>query len=197
MVGNTEVGIEMKFKAAQYPVVVSPVAVPELNQVSIDKCACGVCAYVCVCMYVCVHASLDAHARACTCPHLHVCHWQFMILRGHMHTMAHTCAYARRRAPRQTDFVAHTCMHSCVARIVAHAYTLVLLQLEVTAKGVEIGASVTLTSMLKYFKHLMATRPAHETSACAAVVNQLRWGGVRSCCTYLNALGCACMCLPV
>ncbi|KAF5838823.1 molybdopterin binding aldehyde oxidase/xanthine dehydrogenase [Dunaliella salina] len=79
VVGNTEVGIEMKFKAAQYPVVVSPAAVPELNQ------------------------------------------------------------------------------------------------LEATDKGVEIGAAVTLTNLMKYFKHLIATRPAHETSSCCAVVNQLRW----------------------
>jgi len=79
VVGNTEVGIEMKFKAMQYPVVVSPVAVPELNQ------------------------------------------------------------------------------------------------LETTEKGVEIGAAVTLTNLMKYFKHLIATRPAHETSSCCAVVNQLRW----------------------
>jgi xanthine dehydrogenase/oxidase len=40
VVGNTEVGIEMKFKAANYPVVVSPAAVPELNQARVYMCVC-------------------------------------------------------------------------------------------------------------------------------------------------------------
>jgi len=48
------------------------------------------------------------------------------------------------------------------------------MQLATTETGVEIGAAVTLTNMMVFFRHLMATRPAHETSGCAAVVNQLR-----------------------
>jgi xanthine dehydrogenase/oxidase len=41
--GNTEVGIEMKFKDAGYKVLVAPQAVPELNQVrgvSGARCSC-------------------------------------------------------------------------------------------------------------------------------------------------------------
>lgn len=34
VVGNTEVGIEMKFKAAAYPVLIGTTHVPELNQAS-------------------------------------------------------------------------------------------------------------------------------------------------------------------
>ena len=33
MVGNTEVGIEMKFKDARYPVLIGATHVPELNKV--------------------------------------------------------------------------------------------------------------------------------------------------------------------
>jgi hypothetical protein len=47
-------------------------------------------------------------------------------------------------------------------------------QIEATVKGVEIGAAVTLTNMMKFMKHQINTRPTHETSGCAAVVNQLR-----------------------
>ena len=34
VVGNTEVGIEMKFKAASYPVLIGTTHVPELNEAS-------------------------------------------------------------------------------------------------------------------------------------------------------------------
>lgn len=37
------------------------------------------------------------------------------------------------------------------------------------------GASVTLTALHHTFKGLIASRPAHQTSTFAAVVNQLRW----------------------
>lgn len=36
VVGNSEVQIEYKFKHMRYPVLVSPVLVPELNKVSLD-----------------------------------------------------------------------------------------------------------------------------------------------------------------
>lgn len=35
--GNTEVGIEMRFKAASYPVLISPSHIPELNQVTVAE----------------------------------------------------------------------------------------------------------------------------------------------------------------
>ncbi|GIL49662.1 hypothetical protein Vafri_5944 [Volvox africanus] len=79
VVGNTEVGIEMKFKNANYPVIIAPTHVKEMNQIT------------------------------------------------------------------------------------------------VTETGVEIGAAVTLTRMMKAFKGLIATRPRHQVSALEAVVNQLRW----------------------
>ncbi|EFJ45339.1 hypothetical protein VOLCADRAFT_63971 [Volvox carteri f. nagariensis] len=79
VVGNTEVGIEMKFKNAKYPVIIAPTHVKEMNQIT------------------------------------------------------------------------------------------------VTETGVEIGAAVTLTRMMKAFKGLIASRPRHEVSAMEAVVNQLRW----------------------
>lgn len=37
VVGNTEVGIEMKFKAAAYPVLIGTTHVPELNQAGINS----------------------------------------------------------------------------------------------------------------------------------------------------------------
>lgn len=33
VVGNTEVGIEMKFKNANYPVIIAPTHIKEMNQV--------------------------------------------------------------------------------------------------------------------------------------------------------------------
>jgi xanthine dehydrogenase iron-sulfur cluster and FAD-binding subunit A len=39
VVGNTEVGIEMKFKAASYPVLISTTHVPELNKVGSARLA--------------------------------------------------------------------------------------------------------------------------------------------------------------
>lgn len=36
VVGNTEVGIEMKFKNAGYPVLVGTTHVPELNQIEVS-----------------------------------------------------------------------------------------------------------------------------------------------------------------
>ena len=36
MVGNTEVGIEMKFKDARYPVLIGATHVPELNKVRLS-----------------------------------------------------------------------------------------------------------------------------------------------------------------
>jgi xanthine dehydrogenase/oxidase len=47
-------------------------------------------------------------------------------------------------------------------------------QLAVTEAGVEIGGAVTLTRMMRFFKGLIASRPAYETSGLRAVVNQLR-----------------------
>ncbi|KAG2484282.1 hypothetical protein HYH03_016926 [Edaphochlamys debaryana] len=79
VVGNTEVGIEMKFKNMQYPVIIAPTHVKEMNAIT------------------------------------------------------------------------------------------------VTEEGVEIGAAVTLTRMLRAFKGLIASRPRHEVSGMEAVVNQLRW----------------------
>lgn len=49
-------------------------------------------------------------------------------------------------------------------------------QIKVTESGVEVGAAVTLSRMMRAFKELMASRPRHETSTLEAVVNQLRWG---------------------
>lgn len=40
VVGNTEVGIEMKFKHAQYPHLVGTTHVPELNQMEVRLHAC-------------------------------------------------------------------------------------------------------------------------------------------------------------
>eukprot|EP00887_Chlorella_sp_A99_P006651 scaffold3.g6651.t1 len=79
VVGNTEVGIEMKFKDAKYPVLVGATHVPELNAV----------------------AANDA--------------------------------------------------------------------------GVTLGASVTLSRVMKTFRRLIASLPRHQTSTLRAVVEQLRW----------------------
>eukprot|EP00873_Tetraselmis_striata_P035166 jgi/Tetstr1/455430/TSEL_042261.t1 len=79
IVGNTEVGIEMKFKAMKYPVLVGTTHVPELNEVAFSE------------------------------------------------------------------------------------------------DGVTFGASTTLSNLMDTCKHLIATRPAHQTSTCHAIINQLHW----------------------
>jgi xanthine dehydrogenase iron-sulfur cluster and FAD-binding subunit A len=49
VVGNTEVGIEMKFKDARYPVLIGATHVPELNKVrrrerqGMPRQGCGLC----------------------------------------------------------------------------------------------------------------------------------------------------------
>lgn len=44
VVGNTEVGIELKFKHAGYPVLVGTTHVPELNTIEVSRAsACGLC----------------------------------------------------------------------------------------------------------------------------------------------------------
>lgn len=43
VVGNTEVGIEMKFKDMKYPVIIAPTHVPELNQVGAERVLGGCC----------------------------------------------------------------------------------------------------------------------------------------------------------
>eukprot|EP00967_Tisochrysis_lutea_P097371 scaffold142983_cov22-Tisochrysis_lutea.AAC.3 len=73
VVGNTEVGIEMKFKAMQYPVVVSPVAVPELNQSKALQCPVGVVSSaailnlnkVCEDVKLCVRMQRCVEVRSC------------------------------------------------------------------------------------------------------------------------------------
>ncbi|XP_057849574.2 xanthine dehydrogenase 1 isoform X2 [Cryptomeria japonica] len=47
--------------------------------------------------------------------------------------------------------------------------------LRVKDSGLEIGASVTLTELLDTLKHCVAERDEHETSACSAFLEQLRW----------------------
>ena len=42
VVGNTEVGIEMKFKDARYPVLVGVTHVPELNNIEVSALPCTV-----------------------------------------------------------------------------------------------------------------------------------------------------------
>ncbi len=49
------------------------------------------------------------------------------------------------------------------------------MQIKVTDSGVEVGAAVTLSRMMRAFRELMASRPRHQTSTLEAVVNQLRW----------------------
>ena len=39
VVGNTEVGIEMKFKDARYPVLVAVTHIPELNSMQVRYCS--------------------------------------------------------------------------------------------------------------------------------------------------------------
>ena len=51
-------------------------------------------------------------------------------------------------------------------------------QISVTPEGVEVGAAVTLTRLMRFLKDQIAARPAHETETFCAVVNQLRSGGV-------------------
>ena len=51
VVGNTEVGIEMKFKDARYPVLVAVTHVPELNHIEVRHTR-----------------ALSAYSQACTCP---------------------------------------------------------------------------------------------------------------------------------
>ncbi|XP_022753579.1 xanthine dehydrogenase 1-like isoform X2 [Durio zibethinus] len=47
--------------------------------------------------------------------------------------------------------------------------------LNVKEDGIEIGAAVRLTELLNLFREVVTQRPAHETSACKAFIEQLKW----------------------
>lgn len=47
--------------------------------------------------------------------------------------------------------------------------------LNVKEDGIEIGAAVRLTELLNLFREVVTQRPAHETSACKAFAEQLKW----------------------
>ncbi|GMI97444.1 xanthine dehydrogenase 1, XANTHINE DEHYDROGENASE 1 [Hibiscus trionum] len=47
--------------------------------------------------------------------------------------------------------------------------------LNVKDDGIEIGAAVRLTELLNLFREVVTQRPAHETSACKAFIEQLKW----------------------
>ncbi|XP_062098916.1 xanthine dehydrogenase 1-like [Humulus lupulus] len=49
--------------------------------------------------------------------------------------------------------------------------------LNVTDSGIEIGAAVRLSELMKVFRKVIAKRAAHETSSCKAFVEQLKWFG--------------------
>ncbi|CAG7859685.1 unnamed protein product [Brassica rapa] len=45
----------------------------------------------------------------------------------------------------------------------------------VNDSGVEIGSALRLSELLRLFKNVVKERPAHETSACKAFIEQLKW----------------------
>ncbi|KAJ4876611.1 Xanthine dehydrogenase 1 [Raphanus sativus] len=45
----------------------------------------------------------------------------------------------------------------------------------VSDSGVEIGSALRLSELLRLFKKVVKERPAHETSACKAFIEQLKW----------------------
>lgn len=47
--------------------------------------------------------------------------------------------------------------------------------LNVKDDGLEIGAAVRLTELLKTFRTVVTERPAHETSSCKAFIEQIKW----------------------
>ncbi|XP_021278029.1 xanthine dehydrogenase 1-like isoform X1 [Herrania umbratica] len=47
--------------------------------------------------------------------------------------------------------------------------------LNVKEDGIEIGAAVRLTELLNLLREVVTQRPAHETSACKAFIEQLKW----------------------
>lgn len=47
--------------------------------------------------------------------------------------------------------------------------------LNVKDDGLEIGAAVRLTELLKMFRKVVTERPAHETSSCKAFIEQIKW----------------------
>lgn len=47
-------------------------------------------------------------------------------------------------------------------------------QISITAEGIEVGAAVTLTRLMKFLKKEIEARPSYETEVFKAVVNQLR-----------------------
>ncbi|CAH2076757.1 unnamed protein product [Thlaspi arvense] len=48
-------------------------------------------------------------------------------------------------------------------------------ELNVNDNGVEVGASLRLSELLSVFRRVVKERPAHETSACKAFIEQLKW----------------------
>ncbi|KAF8112241.1 hypothetical protein N665_0065s0026 [Sinapis alba] len=47
--------------------------------------------------------------------------------------------------------------------------------LNVDGTGVEFGSALRLSELLKFFRKIVKERPAHETSACNAFIEQLKW----------------------
>ena len=58
--------------------------------------------------------------------------------------------------------------------IIAPTHVPEMNQISITAKGVEVGAAVTLTRLMKFLKNEIEARPSYETEVFKAVVNQLR-----------------------
>ncbi|CAI9106449.1 OLC1v1005608C2 [Oldenlandia corymbosa var. corymbosa] len=59
--------------------------------------------------------------------------------------------------------------------LISVAHVPELNQLNVKDEGLEIGAAVKLSEMMKVLQHVVHERAAHETSSCKAIIQQLKW----------------------
>ncbi len=165
MVGNTEVGIEMKFKAMMYPHLIATTHVPELNRVryllaqNCKACRALFCDALCSC------AALPNR------PHPIARYQQIVGRNAVCHIEPHESVLLRNSASKLM-----------FARCA---------QIEVLEDGLRVGASVGLTTLLKTLRAQIASQPKHRTSTFRAVVAQLRWFAGVQVCRILSCARCA------
>ncbi|XP_078434820.1 xanthine dehydrogenase-like isoform X2 [Wolffia australiana] len=72
-----------------------------------------------------------------------------------------------------------------------------LSELKVTDKGLEIGSAVKLTDLQSFLKKMVRERDSHETSACMAFVEQLKWFAGRQIRNVASVGGNICTASPI
>ena len=83
-----------------------------------------------------------------------------------LHAPTHALTHSTTPLPTPPPplLLSHTHWHSCVLQL-----------LQVAADGLWVGSSVTLSDLMDQMRSLIKTQPSHTTSACTALLNQLKY----------------------